>query len=646
MGTIFNHLNVPQYWRQYWDKYPEGYTILEALLNWVSQVDSMVDNVNTWNTYLDDFVKSFDKELQGTVQAIIDEMLADGSLADILDDSIFDLHSRGINVKHPPAPLVGVKMDNVTDDSAAFQALIDYYTANGGAVLIIPEGTMLLNTTVNLKSNVHLRGIGWTSRIRTSYGSTGNGMNLLQIVEQENITIANLKLEGTGYGKSGEWTPVGSLVGAGSLIVAANSKKIIVKDNWLYNGGGMNGGEGVGNVWFSCCENSKIINNTIEKGDNGICVDRWFSNYIADGKNRATAFNDGVVVSGNNIFDMTGRGLAIENINSKGSLVISNNTIVSCAYAGIDGRDFTNCIITGNTFEGSQHLQTRGSTTALMQRGLYILNGCNKVIISNNNFQNIAVVGMQLFNADDFNINHNSLRDITGDGITIKNDATDLKLGSIIGNVLNNVVKGIYLYKDGVDAYLFQDVVISGNAIRFTDTGIYTQYAAYCVITGNELTPITSFGGSVGLRTLNSLRFSIANNNTRNCTNGIQLGADAHSRVDGGVVENCSNAIVLQSCENTLINAKIRGGTTAYNITGGATSQSKKCLGIGEITDTPTVKNGNGIIVKYRSSGKPTTNVCDVGDMVENTTPTVGGYIGWVCTSQNNGNWNSYGLIS
>jgi hypothetical protein len=56
----FSHLNVPSHWRHEWSKYPEGYTILEALLNWVQQVDNMADNINDWNNYLDHFTKTVD----------------------------------------------------------------------------------------------------------------------------------------------------------------------------------------------------------------------------------------------------------------------------------------------------------------------------------------------------------------------------------------------------------------------------------------------------------------------------------------------------------------------------------------------------------------------------------------------------------
>ena len=80
----FNHLNVPNHWQHYWTKYPEGYTILEALISWVSQVDDMVDNVNSWNEYLDNFKASFDTDLQETVETVLTEWEKTGFLSEII----------------------------------------------------------------------------------------------------------------------------------------------------------------------------------------------------------------------------------------------------------------------------------------------------------------------------------------------------------------------------------------------------------------------------------------------------------------------------------------------------------------------------------------------------------------------------------
>lgn len=88
MGKQFKHLRVPDHWQQYWTRYPEGYTILEALINWVSQVDKMVDNINDWNVFLDDFIERFDKRLAPEVISTLYKMVDDGTMATIINENI------------------------------------------------------------------------------------------------------------------------------------------------------------------------------------------------------------------------------------------------------------------------------------------------------------------------------------------------------------------------------------------------------------------------------------------------------------------------------------------------------------------------------------------------------------------------------
>jgi hypothetical protein len=87
--TTFNPLQVPDQYNQYFTKYPQGYTILEALLNWVQQVNDMTDNLNSVNLRLDDFLAQFDGELQDTVRTIFDEMRADGTLQGMINAVLF-----------------------------------------------------------------------------------------------------------------------------------------------------------------------------------------------------------------------------------------------------------------------------------------------------------------------------------------------------------------------------------------------------------------------------------------------------------------------------------------------------------------------------------------------------------------------------
>jgi hypothetical protein len=91
----FNHLNVPNQWQHYWTKYPEGYTILEALLNWVAQVDNMVDNQNQLNdtvtsygNRLDDFIEQFDDNLQTEVTEVLTEWQQSGFLDVVISEAL------------------------------------------------------------------------------------------------------------------------------------------------------------------------------------------------------------------------------------------------------------------------------------------------------------------------------------------------------------------------------------------------------------------------------------------------------------------------------------------------------------------------------------------------------------------------------
>ena len=91
----YNHLNVPTHWRNYWTRYPEGHTILEALISWVSQVDDMVDNQNTLNVKvdqfrneIDEFVERFDDRLQDEVTKTLRDWQGSGFLDVVISEAL------------------------------------------------------------------------------------------------------------------------------------------------------------------------------------------------------------------------------------------------------------------------------------------------------------------------------------------------------------------------------------------------------------------------------------------------------------------------------------------------------------------------------------------------------------------------------
>src|SRR5690606_20277091 len=70
VGKKFKYLSVPNHWEHYWTKYPEGYTILEALLSWVKQVDDLIDQINIYHERLDWFEKDWEKHKQRLIELV------------------------------------------------------------------------------------------------------------------------------------------------------------------------------------------------------------------------------------------------------------------------------------------------------------------------------------------------------------------------------------------------------------------------------------------------------------------------------------------------------------------------------------------------------------------------------------------------
>jgi hypothetical protein len=92
----FDDLEIPHQWQQYWSKYPQGYTILEALIGWVNETNELITNVNNWNDYLDDFVSKFDTDLQQTVTDILTDWKNSGFLDEIIKEAVLNLNNDAI----------------------------------------------------------------------------------------------------------------------------------------------------------------------------------------------------------------------------------------------------------------------------------------------------------------------------------------------------------------------------------------------------------------------------------------------------------------------------------------------------------------------------------------------------------------------
>lgn len=181
----FKHLRIPESWEHYWTKYPEGYTILESLMDWVSHANEVTDNVNEWNKYLDDFVNQFDKNLQNKIIDTLSEWQKDGTLDIIIDEAlqtqIDNLEiDMGVNVFK-----YGAVGDGVTDDTEAFLSAI-----GSGHKLYVPstKGGFLIKQTLPLQNSI--RGEQGT-RLIFDVDSNSDGV----VATKSGLSIENLIIE-------------------------------------------------------------------------------------------------------------------------------------------------------------------------------------------------------------------------------------------------------------------------------------------------------------------------------------------------------------------------------------------------------------------------------------------------------------------
>ena len=91
------------------------------------------------------------------------------------------------------AKAFGATGDGTTDDAGAIQAAIDSANASGGGIVFVPGGTYIIASTLVLKSNVALVGIGPASSIKGGFSrGTQSLMNNDWVNGSENCSLRNI----------------------------------------------------------------------------------------------------------------------------------------------------------------------------------------------------------------------------------------------------------------------------------------------------------------------------------------------------------------------------------------------------------------------------------------------------------------------
>ena len=184
----FTHLHIPETWKHYWTKYPEGYTILESLIDWVSKTNRMVNNLNELNNIMDEFIQTFDSKLQETVDKTLTDWKESGFLEDLFTNVLLPKLSKQVNTLAFHIDNFGAKTNENYDSTTNIQQAIDFVASLGGGNVIVGNGTYSFSSDIHIRKKVRLMGAGKGSTLT----ATANTMSRLILHEESSICNLNV----------------------------------------------------------------------------------------------------------------------------------------------------------------------------------------------------------------------------------------------------------------------------------------------------------------------------------------------------------------------------------------------------------------------------------------------------------------------
>jgi len=434
------------------------------------------------------------------------------------------------------------------------------------AVIIVEPGEFYISGGIELPSNITIQGFGNISKIIQK--DKNSKENLLYAIEKENIKIDNLSLKNSGKARSESyWFPGGTFDSVGSCLLFAGCKNISVTNNYISKGGNNKNGNGIGNVYFSCCMESKIDNNFIEDGDNGICVDTWYNKL----EGKIALYNNAIVITKNIISNVLGRGITIENRRDKldykdilyGSIVVSNNTITKFGYAAIQGNSPYNCLITSNVIDGSSQKSRKIARNPKKESifGIEISSLSKNFSITNNIIHNVSSQGIRVLGVEkNVKINNNNIYldndNINSSGIFVFCKGNDISNITVNQNSLNGFSNGIVLKGDKNNIYSSQSVIGDNNISTYSkkkEIGIHilNNIKDFSII--NNTIQVKNFGWSMGFRIDNSSNIILKNNFIKKSTYGYFFKNVNNILITDGIVKRCLNGIKLVSSSSVTL---------------------------------------------------------------------------------------------
>lgn len=546
----------------------------------------------------------------------------------VADGRAFNAHltnlaKHSINVLEPPSSLVALKFDG-TDETVAFQALLDYAGANK-VNLVFPPLTLKF-TSVNWPLRVNVIGspISPQSAQGTIFQSLDNTKNLLVLPNNPNYVSMSAKMENI------------ILIGGLNQIYASDGAVDLCLENITFSGP-VNAG-----FW-----------------SRGFLQELWWRNIHMAGGNYGFYHEDasGISGAGNTslidkcVFDTTyAHGQAINGWYVKTTLGTSNIWIhPQIVYVGQDGfvaSNGRNWTMLGLNTEIASGYETGGTGTRYETTGS-ITAGTNQLtVVDPTGFvvgQTITVIMAN--NGIDL---ETTISSIAGNVFTLAANAGNTVSGVPVTNAQYSIINGVntqFIFINcsvvqGYDHMLAKYAVVNANYSTYIGCSMFRISDTSCTSTiiGGQCSVVHSNNG-------NAYQKWIANQTPAG-------GVNARTTLVSGPGQNLLINLLdsLSNSTGTIGKLEIRKAdpnATQLLLLDSADGWLQLRGGISPGTVDANGNNLNGYQRIFVSAGIPTGGAWRAGDIILNNAPTAGGIFGWMCvTAGTPGVWKAMGTLA
>lgn len=406
------------------------------------------------------------KIIQGAVNGTVEDPTPDiyhqilsayGDISDEFNNINEDILGVGNRVNllenYVTPQMFGAKADGITDNTNSIQNAINYLFNNGGGTLIIPPSEKeYIITSIDVKENVIIKGIGGILKVKDNYcvDETQKYYIIHNLNGNGNVSLIDLIIDGN-KDKNTKYVVADTITMGGSNVKIIGCKIYNPPDS---------------GIMYSCVQNSICRDNyIIGAPDCGVYINNNDNDDLKMGSSCS-----------NNLIENCYTAIAMKRIAQH--MTVCSNIIKNCNYAitheeaNTDTDFSTDTIISNNDIIGCGHA--------------IILRGSNHCVVDGNKITNYKFSAISLSSSNYNIISNNAIKTVYSENVSIACYAiiidlrkTDINCNhnNIIGNTIN-IIKNdglsfstAFISITGATDNKISDILISNNNCHGVNVG-------------------------------------------------------------------------------------------------------------------------------------------------------------------------------